>query len=119
MAIGTLKVFIGLLTALIAVIIYRRQAETNRLTAVLAGLLQAESSVSLDSQLRVAVGFGSCVDVIGPALEILNRAGAVAPAETEHYDSVHNMEELQRIFGYYFQHGAAAEYEHLISLCDL
>jgi ADP-dependent glucokinase len=115
MALGTLKIFLGLLAALVAVIVYRRQAETNRLTAVLAGLLQAESSASLDSRLRVAVGFGSCVDVIGPALEILSRVGAVPPAETEHYDSVHNMEELQRMFTYYFQHGAAAEYEHLIS----
>ena len=112
MAVRLVKLFSGILVVLLGIFIYRRQLEANRVTAVLAGLLRAENSAALDSQLRVAVGFGSCVDVIGPGLKILDRVGAVVPEKTEHYDSLHNMEEFQRIFDYYFKHGAAAEYEY-------
>ena len=83
--------------------------ETERMTAVLNGLLKAEQEASLAHQLRVAVGFGSCVDMIGPGLDILERIGAVPPDKPVHHDSVQNVDELQRIFAYFFRHGAAAE----------
>ena len=106
----TLKAVFTVVAVVLAVLLYRKRLESNRLSAVLAGLLEAESIPSIHSELRVAVGFGSCVDVIGPGLEILSNVGAVSPDHTEHYDILHNMDELQRIFAYFFQHGAAAEY---------
>ena len=105
------KTFAGVLSVLviIAAIVYRRWVEVERMTAVLNGLLRAEQEAALANQLRVAVGFGSCVDMIGPGLEILGHIGSVPPDKPEHYDSLQNMNELQRIFAYFFRHGAAAE----------
>jgi len=96
---------------LIAAFVYRRgvKMETERMTAVLNGLLKAEQEAELTNQLRVAVGFGSCMDMIGPGLEILTDIGAVPPDKPKHYDSLHDLDELQQIFAYFFQHGAAAE----------
>jgi len=108
-----MKTFVGLLSflAFIAAFVYYRgiQKETERVTTVLNGLLKAEQEVSLASHLRVAVGFGSCVDMIGPGLAILERVGAVSPDKPQHYDSLQNVDELQQIFAYFFRHGAAAE----------
>jgi len=108
-----MKIFVGLLSVLvfIAALVYHRgvQMETERMTAVLNGLLKAEQEVSLTNQLRVAVGFGSCVDMIGPGLDILERIGAVPPDRPLHYGSLQNVDELQQIFAYFFRHGAAAE----------
>jgi len=107
------KAIAGVLSVLflIVAVFYRRgiEMEQGRMTAVLNGLLKAEQEASLANQLRVAVGFGSCVDMIGPGLDILGRVGAVPPDQPEHYDSLQNMDELQRIFAYFFRHGAAAE----------
>jgi len=108
-----MRTFVGLLSVLvfIAAFVYHRgvQMETERMTAVLNGLLKTEEEASLANQLRVAVGFGSCVDMIGPGLDILERIGAVPPDRTEHYNSLQSVDELQRIFAYFFRNGAAAE----------
>jgi len=108
-----MKTFAGVISVLviIAAIVYRRWEllETDRMTAVLNGLLKAEQEVAMASKLRVAVGFGSCVDMIGPGLDILARIDAEPPDQPKHYDSLHDLNELQRIFAYFFQHGAAAE----------
>ena len=109
-----MKIVAGVLAVtviIIAVFVYRRRVEmeTERMTAVLSGLLKAEQEASLTNRLRVAVGFGSCVDMIVPALDILGHIGAVPPDSPKHYDSLHDLDELQRIFAYFFHHGAAAE----------
>jgi len=112
-AVTSMKTFAGVISVLviIAAIVYRRWEllETDRMTAVLNGLLKAEQEVAMASKLRVAVGFGSCVDMIGPGLDILARIDAEPPDQPKHYDSLHDLNELQRIFAYFFQHGAAAE----------
>jgi len=102
---------ISVLVLAIGTLVYRCgvEMETERMTAVLNGLLKAEQEAPLANELRVAVGFGSCVDMIGPGLDILGRIGAAPPDKPLHYDSLQNMDELQRIFAYFFRHGAAAE----------
>jgi len=108
-----MKAIAGVISVLviIAALVYRRgvEVETERMTAVLNGLLRAEQEAALTNELRVAVGFGSCLDMIGPGLDILERIGAVPPDEPKHYDSLQDMDDLQRIFAYFFRHGAAAE----------
>jgi len=98
---------------LVAAFVYRRgvqvQKERERMTSVLDGLLKAEQDASLANQLRVAVGFSSCLDMIVSGLDVLERIGAVPPDEPKHYDSLQNVEELQQIFAYFFHRGAAAE----------
>jgi len=103
----------GLLSVIVFIVafVYHRgvRLETERMTAVLNGLLKAEKEASLTHHLRVAVGFGSCVDMIAPGLDILERIGAVPPDTPGHFGSLQNLDELQRIFAYFFRHGAAAE----------
>jgi len=96
---------------LIAAFVYRRgvNLETERMTTVLNGLLKAEQDASLANPLRVAVGFGSCLDMIGPGLDILAQIGAEPPYQPMHYDSLHDVSELQQMFAYFFRHGAATE----------
>jgi len=108
-----MKTIAGALAVLVFVValLYRRgvETETERMMAVLNGLLKAEQEAALMNQLRVAVGFGSCVDMIGPGLDILECIGASPPDKPKHYDSLRDTDELQRIFAYFFRHGAAAE----------
>ena len=110
---AAMKTIAGVLSVLfvIVAVVYRRgvDVETGRMTAVLNGLLKAEQEAALTSQLRVAVGFGSCVDMIGSGLDILGRVGALPPDNPKHYDSLQDMDELRQIFAYFFRHGAAAE----------
>lgn len=89
--------------------LYRRHMDVKHLDTVLMGLLEAERAVPLDSGLRVAVGFGSCVDVIGSAMDVLAKLSASVPDKPEHFNTVHNQEEFEKIFAYFFRHGAAAE----------
>lgn len=88
---------------------YRRHEDVIHLDRVLAGLLEAENAVPLNSGIRVAVGFGSCVDVIGPALDLLKKLEASVPENPQHFNTVHDQEEFEKIFAYFFRHGAAAE----------
>ena len=106
--VSSLLAFLFLVTALL----YKRHLDTaadEHLKSVLEGLLKAENAVRQTNDLRVAVGFGSCVDVIGPGLDILEKIRAEVPSVPEHFDTVHNKEELEKIFAYFFRHGAAAE----------
>ena len=63
-----MKAIVGVISllVLIAAFVYHRgvEMETERMTAVLNGLLKAEQEAQLANPLRVAVGFGSCVDMI-------------------------------------------------------
>ena len=81
---------------------------------MLHGLLLAEDLTGPDSLSippRVAVGFGACKDVIVPALPTLTGAGIIPPEHPpEHVRIIQSKDDLQNMFAYFFQHGAAAEY---------
>src|SRR6218665_2526416 len=94
---------------ILAAYFYRRRDDAIHIDRVLAGLLEAENAVPLDSGIRVAVGFGSCVDVIGSAIDFLNDLKASVPENPQHFNTVRDQEEFEKIFAYFFRHGAAAE----------
>jgi len=100
---------LGTLLIALCVYFYRQHLITAKLESVLDGLLRAETAVAVDTNLRIAIGFGSCVDVIGPGMTILEQYGALPPNVPEHFDAVHNQGEFEKVFAYFFQHGAAAE----------
>ena len=109
---GTLVSFLVILAAYM--IVYRRQTNEgdvlrNRLNSVLSGLLRAERQVQLGREPKVAVGFGACLDVIGDAVDVLDRLGARSPDSPEHFDELESLEDLEKVFAYFFRHGAAAE----------
>ena len=80
------------------------------LDRVLDGLLREETFRLVNHQRhKVAIGFGSCVDVISDGLEVLRALDIKPPNETAHYDVVSSEKELAEGFAYFFQYGAAAE----------
>ena len=109
---GTFVSFLVILAAYL--IVYRRQTNDddvlrNRLDSVLSGLLRAERQVQLGRDPKVAVGFGACLDVIGDAVSVLDKLGAMSPHLPEHFDELESLEDLEKVFAYFFRHGAAAE----------
>lgn len=97
---------------ILAAYFYKRQTGDvlrNRLNNVLHGLLRAESQVELGFEPKVAVGFGACLDVIGDAVEVLDNLGARSPDFPEHFNELESLEDLEKVFAYFFRHGAAAE----------
>ena len=95
---------------------HRRELDAElgeRLEVVLHGLLRAEDLApppSTGVPPRVAVGFGACQDVIVPALPTLEGVGISPPEHNpEHVRIIESKNDLQNMFAYFFQHGAAAE----------
>ena len=106
--------FLSILVIL-AAYFYKRQTNDsdvlrNRLNNVLSGLLRAERQVALGSEPKVAVGFGACLDVIGDAVDVLEKLGARSPDLPEHFNELESQEDLEKVFAYFFRHGAAAEW---------
>ncbi len=101
---------ISLLFLVLAYRIQRTDYNAADIERVLNGLLREETfrAVSHDTH-RVAIGFGSCVDVVSDGLEVLGALEIPPPQRAAHYDTVSNESELAQGFAYFFQYGAAAE----------
>jgi ADP-dependent glucokinase len=119
LAAGVLVMSVGLKSCYLAVVVialaylYSRRSEDylkQHLDEVLSGLLRAENKVPLGPAPRVAIGFGACVDVFGDAEDILNMVQAQPPLHPGHFNSVDNLEQLEKLYAYFFRYGAAAEY---------
>lgn len=80
------------------------------LKVVLSGLLKAEAMVQVSPETKIAVGFGSCLDVVGSGLHVLEKLGDLVPDTPENFKEIHNMNELTKTFAYFFMHGASAGY---------
>ncbi|XP_062568422.1 uncharacterized protein LOC134230596 [Saccostrea cucullata] len=111
MAVKTIAVF----SSLVIVFAYfaklyldRSSAGAERMSHILSGLLRAEKKIDAP-RTRVALGFGGCEDLIVDGMSFINKFNLEAPGKPKHHDSVGTKEELSELFGYFFQHGAAAE----------
>lgn len=78
------------------------------LKVVLDGLLRAESSAVLSPDVKIAVGFGSCLDVVGNGLHVMETIGGLVPDVPENFNEIDGPDELQKTFAYFFMHGASA-----------
>jgi len=95
---------------LAAYIYFPYQSNQVDLKVVLSGLLQAEAMVQVSPETKIAVGFGSCLDVVGNGLHVLEKLGNLVPNTPENFKEIHNMDELMKTFAYFFMHGASAGY---------
>lgn len=93
---------------LAAYIYYPYRNNRVDLKVVLSGLLQAEAMVQVSPETKIAVGFGSCLDVVGNGLHVLEKLGDLVPDTPENFKEIHNMNELTKTFAYFFMHGASA-----------
>ncbi|KAK3580766.1 hypothetical protein CHS0354_023055 [Potamilus streckersoni] len=106
---------LSLLSIIIALIAFLYKKHTDdrlrqKLDHVLSGLLQAEKKATPTvPQIKIAIGFGGCLDYVLDALEFAKKFNLTAPDEPEHYDSVESKEQLSKLFAYFFRYGAAAE----------
>lgn len=99
---------------LLGALYYRQRVQyemSEHIRTVLDSLLAAERKVPMNAQLKpkVAIGFGACLDVITDGLQLLEKVGAKAPDEPSHEQVVNSKEDLENVFAYFFQYGAAAE----------
>ena len=113
MATGQLKVCSALSLAVLLVAYFYKQHSDEilkqHLNNVLSGLLRAESKINMPPEKKVAIGFGSCLDVISVGTHVLDKLNSTPPLVPEHYNEIEKMEELEKVFAYFFRHGAAAE----------
>lgn len=85
---------------------YQMRINSSKLEDTLIGLLKEEQSVSVVPGTKVAIGFGSCQDIIVQSREVvLDRP----PNIPEHFYSLSNKEEFLKVLAYFYRHGAAAE----------
>ena len=101
--------FLPLLIIIIAYIYVKNKNEDDYLERVLKGLIKEERSVNISEDLRVAVGFGSCMDIIVDGLDLLEKLGFQPPDEAAHHDLIGSEQELREAFAYFMREGAAAE----------
>ena len=81
----------------------------NHLENTLSGLLRAEQKANVNPQTKVAVGFGACLDIFTDAMIVLDGIDATPPEIPEHVNKIVTREDLEKIFAYFFEHGAGAE----------
>uniref|UniRef100_T1JDT0 Uncharacterized protein n=1 Tax=Strigamia maritima TaxID=126957 RepID=T1JDT0_STRMM len=109
----TLAAVISLAIALTAYYLNRNSDNVlrQRLENVLSGLLLKEREAKPISDLKIAVGFGACEDLVVQAVDVLNisKYEKLFDLSPVHYDVINNLEQLYRGFAYFFIHGAAAE----------
>ena len=103
-----------LVSIAVLVLLYLPYQNQNPLEAdlerVLHGLLVEESFRKIDHRRhRVAIGFGSCVDIYTDGIELLDELQVPYPEIAAHHDVISSEVTLAESFAYYFRYGAAAE----------
>jgi ADP-dependent glucokinase len=81
----------------------------SELEVIRDALIYQETRYSVNTSMRAAVGFGSCLDMVTNGVLLLDRAGISPPLSPQHFDVVSSPDELAQVFAYFFENGAAAE----------
>lgn len=80
----------------------------NRIDETLKSMLSIESRVSINKDLNVAVGFGSCLDIFVSSKDLIFDEHQ-APSNQVHHENIRTQNELNEVLAYFFSEGAAAE----------
>lgn len=81
----------------------------TEMKSILDGLLLQERRYRVNKQSKVAVGFGSCWDIVTNGLRLMELANISAPGDPVHHDTISSRPQLAQAFAYFFQNGAAGE----------
>ncbi|CAG0916221.1 unnamed protein product [Notodromas monacha] len=84
-------------------------SQGEALKKILQSLLKIEEKNPLDHTPRVAVGYGGCLDVVVDASDVFNFTDRDPVWLPKHHGSIQSWKELEEVFLYFFQHGAAGE----------
>lgn len=85
------------------------QRQEADLTRILHGLLKEEEFPLRNQPRRVAIGFGSCVDVVTGGVELFEQLGIAAPEKPFHNKIISSEEQLAESFAFFFERGSASE----------
>lgn len=85
------------------------QRQEVNLDRILHGLLKEEEFPPKHHPRKVAIGFGSCVDVVTGGVELFERLGIAAPEESFHNQVISSDQELAETFAFFFERGSASE----------
>lgn len=89
---------------------YYESGQLQDVTNVLSALVKLEKFERKEIP-RIAVGYGSCSDLIVNAIDILNYSDTYQDflKRDQQDDEINNLEDFMKSFMYYFSKGAAAE----------
>lgn len=74
----------------------------------LKSMLSIEGRVAINKDLSIAVGFGSCLDIVVSSKDLISDRYQPPDALTYH-ENIRTQQELNEVFAYFFAEGAAAE----------
>lgn len=80
----------------------------NNVDETLKSMLSIESRVSINRDLNVAVGFGSCMDIFVASKDLIFDKFP-APENQIHHENIRTQDDLNELLAYFFVGGAAAE----------
>lgn len=103
--------FLLVLATLIGIIkwrFYDRFAIDQTVDETLKSMLSIESRVSINKDLNVAVGFGSCLDIYVSSKGLIFDQHQ-PPESHRHHENIRSQEDLNEVLTYFFVGGAAAE----------
>ena len=99
------------LVVLLSFFVYKYQIDSTieeRIASTLLNLLETEKEVKVNSNLKIGIGYGACLDYIIQSRHLL-LDHFDPPVNAKHHYSISSRQDLLEVFAYYFSHGAAAE----------
>lgn len=99
---------VSLLFLILAVYIPTQKHKAD-LARILHGLLKEEEFPLRNRQNKVAIGFGSCIDIVTNGVELLDRVGIAPPETPLHNNVISSKEEFAKTFAFFFERGSASE----------
>ena len=69
--------------------------------------MKQERNAYVSPNVRVAVGYGACIDIFVNAADLLGNE--TPPKTPSHASEINTKKDLLETFAYFFSHGAAAE----------
>ena len=86
-----------------------KSMDNKRLENVLNALLIQEKSVNISTDLPVAIGFGSCLDLLVDGIALMNALNKEPPKQKKYHQKIKTLNELSEMFAFFFSQGAAVE----------
>lgn len=99
---------VSLLFLVLATYIPTQKYEVD-LARILHGLLKEEEFPLRNQRNKVAIGFGSCIDIVTNGVQLLKRMEIEPPETPLHNNIISSNEELAQTFAFFFERGSASE----------
>lgn len=107
---GFVTFLLSITVVLIAyVALQYKNADLIQREKVLIGLLEEERSGQLSTDLAIAVGFGSCLDILVDGIPLMKSLGVEPPKVAKYHETMETLEQVREMFAFFLSEGAAAE----------